>query len=81
MASHENGIVTITKFNHVAPAFEGDVSTLLGGFDARTHFLVDAELTGTIGWRLWEAVATKWPRSLRTLACEMTVFATTPTTC
>lgn len=46
MASHENGIVSITKFHHVAPAFEGDVSTLLG-FDARTHFLVDAGLVGT----------------------------------
>ncbi len=43
MSSHQSGILSFTKYFHVAPAFEGDTSSL-GGYDKKLHFLADADL-------------------------------------
>jgi hypothetical protein len=46
MSEHKEGILSFTKFFHVAPAFAGDISPL-GDYDAKTHFLIDADLAET----------------------------------
>jgi len=46
MSEHKGGILSFTKFFHVAPAFAGDTSPL-GDYDAKTHFLIDADLAET----------------------------------
>lgn len=44
MACHESGRISITKYHHIAPAYEGSTSAL-DRYNERVHFLVAADLS------------------------------------